>query len=272
MKSALFLLGILVVSIAGALAAGSAIWLFWSAWKDTDLEAFRALVGGFSGAFFAYLFVRFGDALKKVYDRKELNHTALVKLQHYFNDCLNTTSDNLFIVNDCQGVFTEARRAGPEVPIYMNSFHQYQIDRQVVLSLTNVDFVNEVYSLNVGLHKMNDSLATVDRAYSHLRDAFLAKTVDPQTYKENAWQYRDRCSEIEGFLLQTKQDLIRHLSVSNLLLKDRPFFVRVIQGLVRTTHPAGFESRVEVEQKRVEAEIEGIAAASRKRIAEAQRR
>ena len=272
MKSALFLFGILIVAVAGSIAGGSAIWLFWSAWKDTDLEAFRALVGGFAGAFFAYIFVRFGDALKKVYDRKELNHTTLVKIQHYFNDCLNTTSDNIFIVNDQKLIFTAARRASAETPIYMNKFLLYPIDRDLAINLTNLDFVNEIVSLNAGLRKMNDSLTTIDVGHAQLRDAFLAKNVDANTYKENAWQYHDRCLEIEGFLRQTKGDLIRLFSVANLLLQGRPFFVRILQALVRSKYPNGFERRIQIEQSRVQLEMNAIAEASNKRIKDAQRK
>jgi hypothetical protein len=272
MKSIFFLFGVLVVSVAGSLAGGSAIWLFWSAWKDTDLEAFRALVGGFAGAFFAYIFVRFGDALKKIADRKELNHTNLVKVQHYFNDCLNTTHDNKFIVNDQRRIFTAERRASPESLIYMNKFLLYSIDRDLVINLTNTDFINEVVSLNVGLRKLNDSLATIDLSYAQLRDAFLAKNIDADIYKENAWQYHHRCLEIEGFLTQTKSDLVRLFAVANLLLQERPFFVRILQALVRSKYPGGFDAKVKIEKAKVQSEMDVIAKASARRIEEAQKR
>lgn len=270
MRSVFFAIGVAVVAIAAAIAAGSVTWLFWDAWKATDLEAFRAIVSAFSGAFFAYLFVRFGDALKKVYDRKEANHTALFKLQHYFNDCLSTTSDNVFIVDNCVNVFTNARMASEEVPIYMNSFHQYQINKDLVVQLTNVEYLNEVFSLNVSLRKTNDSLATLDSTYSQLRDSYFAKTIDVKTYKANALRYRDRCIEIKGFLMQTKDDLIRLLAVANILMQDRPFLARVILALVRTKYPKNFDIRLQVETERIIAEIEALGEASAKRIHKAQ--
>lgn len=270
MKSVLFAIGVAIAAFAAALAAGSLSWLFWDGWKATDLESFRALVGGFAGAFFAYLFVRFGDALKKIYDRKESNHTALVKLQHYFNDCLNTTGDNIFIVDDCASTLTDERLASAAIPIYMNSFHQYEINRDVIVKLTNVDFLNEVYSLNVTLRKINDTLATIDRSYSQLRDSLLSKNIDLTTYKVNTRQYRDRCIEIKGFLLQLKDDLTKLFASTNLLLKDQPFLVRVILATVRTTYPRDFESNLKTEQARVSAEMESIAQASREKISRAQ--
>lgn len=270
MKSLFFVIGVVIVAIAAAIVAGSMTWVFWDAWKSTDLDAFRAIIGALAGAFFAYLFVRFGDALKKVYDRKESNHTALVKLQHYFNDCLNTTSDNIFIINNCVEVFTEARLASTEVPIYMNSFHQYPVNQDVVTQLTNIDFLNEVFSLNITLRKMNSSLATIDRSYSQLRDSYLAKTIDETTYKANARQYRDRCTEIKAFLSQLKDDLIRLYAVTNLLMQDRPFLVRVILALVRTSYPKNFDVRLQIEQERVAAEIEAFAKISTQKIRETQ--
>jgi len=272
MKSVLFGIGIAIVSIAAAIAAASAAWVFWDAWKASDLEAFRALVGAFAGAFFAYIFVRLGDGLKKIYDRKEKNHTSLVRLQHYFNDCLNTTSDNIFIAEECTKVFDESRLQANEHPIFMNVFHQYPIDRELVIGLTNLKFVNEVYSLNVGLEKMNDSMATVDRAYAQVREAFVAKHIADTDYLLNARRTRQRSIELKGFLLRIKRDLIRLFATSNLLLDDPPFLVRVIRAVTQTKYPRDFELTLEREVARVSAEMEGIAQDSAKWIREAQGR
>lgn len=250
MTSILFGLGVAIVAVAAAIAAASAAWVFWDAWKATDLEAFRALMGAFAGAFFAYLFVRFGDAMKKVYDRKEKNHTSLVRLQHYFNDCLNTTSDNLYIASDCIGVFTDARLTSGNHPIYMNVFHQYQVDTELLIGLTNLDLINEMASLNAGLKKLNESLATIDRAYGQIRDAFISKTISESDYLENARRTRDRCVQIKPFLTQTHDDLVRLFAVAKLLMKNPPLFVRITQALVRTKYPKGFEMYLSVRQLR----------------------
>lgn len=272
MKPVFVALGIGVVAFSAAMVGSSATWLFWDAWKASDLEAFRALVGGFSGGFFAYLFVRFGDALKKIYDRKELNYTSLIKLQHYFNDCLNTTSDNVFVVKSCLDVFTDARRASGELPVFMNTFHAYEINRDLVMKLTNVDYLNELFTLNANLTKMNDSLATVDRAYAQTRDALLSKNIDHDTYRENAWRYRDRCVEIVGFLHELKDELVRLLATARLLAKERPFMTTVQQYLVRTRYSKDFSTRVQSEVAFVEAEIEQNAEKSRQQIEKAQAR
>lgn len=236
MKKILFAFGVSIVAAAASIAAASGAWLFWDVWKASDIEAFRALLGAFAGAFFAYIFVRLGDGMKRIYDRKEKHHNALVRLQHYFNDCLNLTGDNLFIADDFLRVFEEAKLQAGDRPIYMNKFHQYPIDRELVIELTNLDFANEVYALNVGLRKLNNSLATLDRAYSQIRDAFIAKNIDIQIYLVNVRKSRSRYPEVCEFLRQTKQDLIQLLATANLLSNDAPFLVCVIRGLIKSRY------------------------------------
>jgi len=234
------------------------------------MEAFRALVGAFAGAFFAYLFVRYGDAMKKVYDRKEKNHTSLVRLQHYFNDCLNTTSDNLYIASDCIDVFTDVRLQSGNHPVYMNVFHQYTINTELIIGLTNLDLINEIASLNVSLKKMNETLATIDRAYGQIRDAFISKTITGGDYLENARRTRDRCKQVRPFLNQINDDLIHLFAIVQLLMKDQPFFVRLTQTLVQTKYPKGFETLLEHETAVVKTGMAAIALASEQRIRKAE--
>jgi hypothetical protein len=270
MKSILFVAGVAIVCAVVAVVSASATWVFWDAWKASDREAFRALVGAFAGAFFAYVFVRFADGFKKVYDRKEKNHTTLVRLQHYINDCLNTTSDNMFIADDCIKVFSEERLRSEEISIYMNVFHEYHIDREQLIGLTNVRFLNEMYSLNVHLTKLNSSMATVDRAYAQIRDAFVSKNVGRAEYVANSRRTRDRCAELRGHLLQTKEDLVRLFAAINLLLRNPPFLIEVIKYLTQTSHPNSFEADLDSELVRVRADMEKISSESAKRILAAQ--
>lgn len=269
MKLILFSLGIVIVAVVAAIAVATATWMLWDASKASDIETFRVIMGAFAGAFFAYLFVRFGDAMNKIYNRKEKNHTSIVRLQHYFNDCLNTTSDNLFIANNCIDVFSETN-LNSGYPIYMNVFHEYPINTELLINLTNIDFLNEVYSLNTSLKKLNSSLASVDRAYGQVREGFVSKTIDVQSYLENARRTRERCEELVAFLTQQQFDLIKLLATTNLLLKNPPFLTRVILILVRNNYPKDFNPTLDAEIKRVQTEIEGISKADAERIRKVQ--
>jgi hypothetical protein len=234
-------------------------------------EVFRAMISAFMGAFFAFMFVRFGEFLKKIHDRQEANDNALIKLQYHFNFCLNTTSDNIFIVNKIvDEIFTEANLASSEPPINSNIFYQYPINWDTAANLTNVEYLQEISAFNANLHKMNESLQTIDRGYSQIRDAFFGEVIDISTYKINARIHRDKCEEMRGFLIDINDDIIKLISLNNLQLNDRPFIIQVVRILVRSSYHSDFSVRLPLEQERVKAEIAKFAEASAEKIRKAQ--
>lgn len=230
------------------------------------------MLGAFSGALFAFLFVRLSEALKKLYDRKEKNDTTLVRLQHYFNDCLNITSDNIFIVDFILPLVDEKRLRSGDLPVLTNKFHEYPIERELISGLTNIDFLNDAYTLNVELRKLNDSMAVVDRSYDQVRDAFLSKKIEPEMYISNLLHSRPRYAEIREYLLETKEDLVRLFATTNVQLREAPFLVRVIRSLTRSRYSKRFESDLSAEIVKVSAEIEVAARKSQERIEKVHRR
>jgi hypothetical protein len=271
-RSTLIGIGVVVAAAIAAMAAASASWIFWEAWHGSDREAFRALVGAFAGAFFAFLFLRFGEAGKRVFERKEKNYNTLVRLQHYVNDCLNITGDNIFVIDDFFRCFSDERLRKGELSIFINRFQQYPIDRELVIGLTNLEFANDLYTLNVELSKMNDSLATLGRSYEQVMDAFISKKIDNATYLLNVRTSRDRYREIREFLVQTKEDLIKAFATTNLLVKDAPFLVQVTRILVRSKYGRRFPEDLKFETTKVRGDIERGAEKSRHRISEVQGR
>jgi hypothetical protein len=263
-------IAIVLLAAVISVVAASGTWVFWEAWRGSDKEVFRALLGGFTGAFFAFLFVRVGEGLKRVYERKEKHYDALVRLQHYFNDCLNTTADNIFIVDTFLSVFSDERIERGERSAFINRFHEYVVNGDLVVALVNLDFVNEVYSLNVGLRKMNDSLITIDRAYAQFLDAFIGKKISPEEYLLNVRNTRDRHAEVRKFLVQTKTDLTRCLATARLLCTDVPILINVIRILTRSKYPQNFPIRLDAEISKVQSEMDKIADESRNQIQSAQ--
>jgi hypothetical protein len=271
-RNVLFALGITLVAAISAVVAASATWLFWEAWRGADREAFRAMLGAFSGALFAFLFVRLGEALKRLYERKEKNDTTLIRLQHYFNDCLNITGDNIFIADFILPLIDEQRLRSGDLPVLSNEFHEYPIERELIVGLTNVDFLNDVYTLNVELRKLNDSMATADRSYEQVTDAFLSKKIEPEMYIANLLHSRPRYAEIREYLLETKEDLVRLFATTTVLLRQAPFLVRVIRALTKSRYSKRFEADLAAEIARASADIQIAARKSRERIEKVHRR
>ncbi len=268
-----YAISVVLLAIILAVAAGSASWIFWEAWRSSDREVFRALLGGFSGAFFAFVFVRIGEGLKRLYERQAKNHSSLIMAEHYLNNCLNVTGDNVFVAEDFLELISEERLVSGNLPFYMNTFSRYEIDRDLLLGLTNIDFINELYSLNSSLRKLNDSLAATDRANEQLRAALLTKPAEfHDSYVENMRRQRQRYVELRAFLIQASEDIIDAIGAGRVQLKSPPFFVWLLHLLVRKTYSRRFKRNVKPEIVALRQEIEEVAKASKLKIEEAQKR
>jgi len=239
---------------------------FSSALSGTDTNTFKSFAGAFYGAFFAFLFVRTGEGLTKIYERKSKHFNTLVRFQHYFNDCLNITGDNVFIADDYIRIFDDRTLAKKEPRVFFNVFHEYPIDSELLIGLTNIDFINEVYTLNVELRKLNDTMHAIDRSYDQIRRAFVEKNIDLDTYILNVKEEKLRYFEVKKFLLETKSDLVRLYSISRILTKSSPLLSRVITRLSRSKYPVDIENQVKEEMKKLNIEIEKNAEISAEKI------
>jgi len=89
---------ILLAIILGFIAS-VIFWIFHELFFVTNTIVRDNLVGVFMGAFFAFLFVRFGEVLSKIYNRHAINETALVRFEHHFNNCIDRISYNVSIID-----------------------------------------------------------------------------------------------------------------------------------------------------------------------------
>jgi len=239
---------------------------FYSAISGSDADSFKLLSGAFFGAFYAFIFIRFGEVFTKVYERKAKHHNSLLRLQHYFNDCLTITSDNIFVADDFLRIFDDKVLSRKEPRIFFNIYHEYPIDKEFIIGLTNIEYINEIYSFNVGLKKLNDTLDASNRSYTEVRTAYIEKNIELETYIENVKGEKERCKQIKGFLLQTQIDTVHMFSIARVLSKYPPMLSKLIAFVSKTNYPANFESIVTQECDKLNSEIEKNSRESAKKI------
>ena len=232
----------------------------------TDLEFASKMTGAFAGAFFAFLFVRIGDALTRFYDRQKKSYNGLVRLEYLCNEYLNRISDNVFIIDDFSKIATDSM-AKNEPFIYMNTLHEFIIPKDILLDLANIDLINEVFSFYADTEKMNHSIATVNRFYSEIKDAFVQQKIDYGTYKTNVSIGLAKMTELRKFLLGLDQETKKMASTTRLLSKDKPFLTYLIHLSSREYLSKRIKNKVPSEIKKLEAEIEATKARSSAEIA-----
>ena len=262
----LFIDGIILLCMIAGVVGGSLAWNLWSVWRGSDLEAFRAIAGGFSGAFFAYLFVRLGESMKLLYDRQRANGNALVRLQHYFNVCLEILNTNEKTIDKMQIALSDARLRSSCIPMFGVGFRPFQINRELPLSLTNIDYINDVCDFNADLELINLDLASIQQGLQEVRDAFLAKAIEEADYKDNAKRFRESSSQLLPFLARSRSQIIRLIAISRILLSRKSFWSKLTEKVVRTSYPANLPGRLPSVELDVKREIDRCSIESQESI------
>lgn len=244
--------------------------VFRSLWDGYDAKLHEMFFGGFVGAFFAFIFVRLGEALTRIYERKALHYNAVIRLQHYFNDILNTLNDNSFVMKDFCKIFSDEVIDRGKTPLYANRLHEIPFSKEDIIDLANLTFANAVFNFNVHVAKLNNSIVSTNRSYEQFSSAFVDGKIDRDSYIANVKRHKDRLSELQGFVEETKEDGIRLLACARVLSKNAPFLSRVICRVAKVTTSQTFERDVASEINVLRQEILENAQQSRERIQRAQ--
>lgn len=180
-------------------------------------------LSAFAGAFFAFLFIRIGDGLAKIYERAVKHYNGLVKLEYLLNTYLNEINDNIFILDSFKNTISKGGMC-------LDEFKALPVNDELLIELNNIELIRELFDLNVTINKLNRSMATVSRIYTELRLSHLDKKNNLQTFNFNI---RGVLKNID-LLIISFNDLdiktIRCLSKARIRAsKDRPFFTKISQ-------------------------------------------
>jgi len=210
----------------------------------------------FMGAFFAFLFMRISDALTRIYERQVKHYNALVKLEHICNKYLNLISDNIFVIDDFIKITQQEAIQSNKPFIYFNVLHEFSIDKEITLNLINLELINEVFSFEVGIDKMNSSIGAVNRFYSDIKDAFLQKNIDFGTYKVNIQILIEKLKELKSFLLELEKENKQIAAKTRILIKDKPILTRLVCFISKKRFTDEMKREIPKELKKLETEIE----------------
>lgn len=231
---------------------------------DSD-KNFETLIGGFAGAFFAFLFLRTGEALTKIYERQNKHYNALITLERLCNRYLNVISNNIFVINDFTTLAKKALEENKPF-IYFNVLHEFSLDEEITLNLLNLDLINDVFSFEMGIDKMDNSISTTNRFYSEIKSAFIQKSIDFETYKVNVHILVGKLSELKAFLVDLEKENKEIVARARILMKDKPLFTSLIHILSKKKYPRGIENKTLQEIKELDKEIEQVRVANQTRI------
>ncbi len=222
-----------------------------------DLELLKIFASAFSGAFFAFVFIRISEILKAKRDRKNKNIKSLLSIQYLCNENYNTLNDTIYSLNDSIRIFEEAKKRNqdPYTPLL---FKKLSINKEIILELTNNDFVNDYFSYSIMVAKHNDDIESINTFKNTFQIARLSSNISPENYIENMNRLKEQFKDFIKYCydsMDRTQEILVKCRV--LLNKENPWYSKLLFWK-DTGYPKNFKSDYEKELLIAKKEVEQV--------------
>lgn len=235
---------------------------------QTSTQFSNTAVAAFFGAFLAFLFIRIGEFFKSFSERINKGHNALTKAEYLLNSLLGELDDNVYVIETFEELYDNnvKNQEHSRVFVWANRLTPVKVLDDLLIDLLNIDLINELFTLNVDLRKLNESMETINGAYKESKDALISKTIDAENYIENLTRIRKNLLEIKKFFLASISETARALSAVRILAKNRPLIGYLLKRLPSYKYGRKFKAKRENELKTLLQEMNEIKKDSRSRI------
>lgn len=170
----------------------------------------------FSGAFFAFIFLRLATFFSKIYDRQVKHYNSLVNLETQLNELGGVIHDDLYVI---PGFITTITGGN----IYSNNLHTFSVDKSHYANLYDIDLINLLFDFNYKIRKLNDDIETLSSGYQEIKFAFIERHIDAAQYKLNTELIARTLKILEAFLTELENDTINLMARVRLKIrKDMP--------------------------------------------------
>lgn len=211
---------------------------------------FSTGLSAFAGAFFAFLFVRLGEFLSKIYDRQVKHYNSLVNLEVQLNEIGGIIHDDLYILPP----FMNTLKLGH---IYFNNLHTLKIDKSHYQNLCNIPLLNELFSYNYQVRKINDDIETMSSGYQDIKNALIQKNITLEEYQINVNVLSTNLEAIRLFLLDLQEKTINLIARIRIHIEhDRPLGSKLMSPFISVVRYKLKEEDIKKEIKKLELEIE----------------
>lgn len=216
----------------------------------------------FAGAFFAFIFLRLATFFSKLYQRQVDHYNSLVLLESQLNEIGGIIHDNIYLIPEFRRVITSGN-------IYFNNLHQLPIDKSHYINLYNLDLINDLFSYNYQLRKLNDDMETITLGYQDIKNALIEKNISLEHYKINAESLAEKLKIIEIFLTELEKDTVILLArVRVQIRKDLPLGTKLMRVINPLKDEKPSQKEIDKEIDKLNREIEETKTTSQKQIEE----
>ncbi len=225
----------------------------------------QLLIQGFSafaGAFFAFLFLRLAEFLSRVYQRQVKHYNSLVILETQLNELGGIIHDNLYLIPPFRTAVTSGN-------IYFSKLRQLPIDRSHYKNLHDIDLLNDLFTFNYELRKINDDIDSLADGYTDIKNAYIQRHIEKQDYLANAQISAEHLTALEAFLGDIEDRVVQLMAKVRLMLKkDVPLGTIIARWFIHTSGSSLKKADIDKEAGKLLKEIEDTKTQSQKEIEE----
>jgi len=216
----------------------------------------------FSGAFFAFLFLRLSEFFSKLYQRQVQHYNSLVILETQLNEIGGIIHDNLYILPNFIKVITSGN-------VYFNNLRPIPIDKNHYTNLYDLIILNELFSYNYQVRKINDDMETACLGYQDIKNALIEKNITSADYLINSTSISTNLKQIEIFLTELEIATVKLLARIRVQMRyDKPLGTKLQFFFIHSYGAKLKKEEIEKEAKKLNKEIEETKTESQKEINE----
>jgi hypothetical protein len=192
--------------------------------QNLTIQAFSA----FSGAFFAFLFLRLAEFFSKIYERQVKHYNSLVTLETQLIEIGGIVHDSLYEIDG----FTKAIQNNN---VCFNTLKKIPVDKSHYANFYDLTIKNILFSHNYQIRKINDDAENMMNGYKDIKNALIQKNISLEDYKINANMIAESLKIFKLFLadfMDKNNDLIARVRVQTRY--DKPLGSKIIGKFIRS--------------------------------------
>lgn len=227
----------------------------------------NTILAAFTGAFFAFLFMRLSEMLNKIYKRQAKNFNTLVKLEYFCSEKVDTIALNIWFIDDFVSVFAEALKNNHAL-IYNNKLYVVSFPEDLLLNLSNIDFINRVLHLKISFSRANNDIEMLNGLCADLASNLINKNIDFPAYKANMLDVLEKLKGFKKHLQALEKETNEVAAGARVLENQKPVFIRIEHFLcAKKMETKKFQKLLAKETAKVEAERKQVTEQSKKDLA-----
>lgn len=232
--------------------------IFYKLFITISVDFSNTAIAAFFGAFLAFLFMRLSDFFKSCSDRISKGHNSLVKIEHLLNALLGTLDENIYVIETFEELYEKnvKNQTQSHVFVWANRLNPLKLFDELLPDLLNIDLVNELFTLNIHLRKLNEDIETTNAAYKESKDALISKAIPPDNYLDNITIIKTKLVVIKDFFGNSIYEVTRALSAVQVLVENRPLMGYLLKRLPSYNYGRKFEEKRMSQLNKIRHEID----------------